>query len=129
MAGKTNSLPPEEPQVVLLHWDGHSLTRVDAPTPGISSAFNGISAVSASDIWAVGGMSSAHGRPHSLIEHWDGRHWHIRATPDLTYTNALNGVSAASSDDAYAVGHIRDHRFHDSALTLHWDGTAWTRVS
>jgi len=36
------------------HWNGAIWSRVAAPYPGLGGRFNGVSAVSASDVWAVG---------------------------------------------------------------------------
>ena len=110
----------------MLHWDGQDLVPVEVPTPGTDSSLNGLSVVSATDIWAVGRMEQNGTR--SLIEHWDGMHWHLRPTPPIPRADYLNDVSAANADDAYAVGYVRDHRFTWNSLILHWDGTAWTQM-
>jgi hypothetical protein len=128
MTGYDDTLPPYKPQASMLHWDGHELAKVDVPTPGGDSSLVALSAVSPTDIWAVGWMTPTHGLIRGLIEHWDGKHWHIRPTPDLPARSYLRGVSGASSNDAYAVGVIGGHRGRWETLSLHWDGTAWSRV-
>src|SRR6266704_1012129 len=40
---------------------------------------NGVAAVSASDVWAVGGYNSTNG--DGLIKHWNGTRWKVVASP------------------------------------------------
>jgi hypothetical protein len=85
-------------------------------------ALNGVSALSPSDAWAVGG---------SLILHWNGTAWARVPNPDNT--SNLSAVSAQSPSDAWAVGYYCTSGcasgpavFH--ALILRWNGSAWTTV-
>jgi hypothetical protein len=116
-------------------WDGHQWAAV--PTPGLggeSSEFNGVSASSAEDAWAVGLTSTVpdpNGAPasgytdSSLIEHWDGARWsalEAAARPRLSSASAdLQGVAAISATSAWAVG-----RDGGTALIEHWDGARWS---
>jgi hypothetical protein len=43
------------------HWDGASESVVSTPNPGIGSGLNGVAAVSAGDIWAVGWTDASAG--------------------------------------------------------------------
>ena len=87
-----------------------------APHP---SALNGIAAVSANDIWAVGSWGQNGGQ--GLIEHWDGTNWSVAAL--LPQGTLLLGVAAQSSRDVWAVG-------QNVAQTLveHWNGRRWVAV-
>jgi len=87
-----------------------------APHP---SALNGIAAVSANDIWAVGSWGQNGGQ--GLIEHWDGTNWSVAAL--LPQGTLLLGVAAQSSRDVWAVG-------QNIAQTLveHWNGRRWVAV-
>lgn len=103
------------------HWDGHAWHLVPVPdlAPGVSddTALRGIVALSARDVWAVGGGG--------LVVHWNGTAWsavpsHVPASDPaagLTFT----GVAAHGSKDLWAVGTTGSR-----ALTVHWDGTRWT---
>lgn len=86
-------------------------------------SLEGVSAVSASDAWAIGGNTAG----RNMILHWNGTSWTKVAIPK-TYLGFLGGVSATSADDAWAVG-----SYHKSGsvktLVLHWDGTSWTKVA
>jgi uncharacterized membrane protein len=104
-------------RLLILHWDGRSWTQVPAPDPRGHGALNGVAAVSARDIWAVG-MTEA-GQP--VIIHWTGAAWHqVRAPAGATgfmgVTASTAGVWATSSDNA--------GRF----LIARWNGRSWRRM-
>jgi hypothetical protein len=109
---------------LILHWDGRSWTRVPSPNPGESGQFGSgllaVSAVSASDAWAVGIEFPAQS---SVILHWDGSSWKQVASPGIL----LSGVSTVSATDAWAVGSCCGGRLV-SSLILHWDGSSWKIV-
>jgi hypothetical protein len=93
------------------HWDGTAWSVVPSPQPeGGSSALTEVSALSATDAWAVGYDSEG-----PLIQHWDGTAWTAVNAPGSGYN--LDGVTAISSGDAWAVG--------SAATSLHWDGSTW----
>jgi hypothetical protein len=96
------------------HWDGKAWTIT--PNPTISqgtSALNGVAAISANDVWAVGGP---------LIEHWDGISWKVIPNPGASSNGFLNAIAAISSKDVWAVGS------GNGALLEHWDGVSWKIV-
>src|SRR5579863_6143378 len=85
-----------------------------------------VSAVSASDAWAVGETQATPSR--SVILHWNGTAWSKVAIPGPS-VNGLVGVSASSADNAWLVGvHCSDQCATQTTLILHWNGTAWARV-
>jgi hypothetical protein len=107
---------------------------VSSPNAGSSSNFlQAISAVSASDVWAVGGYFAMPGSTvpsQTLIEHWNGTAWSIVSSPNVgTNQNFLEGVSAASSNDIWAVGYEYAASVPSRTLTEHWNGSAWSIVS
>jgi hypothetical protein len=91
------------PQVV--HWDGTSWSIVPSPNPNgknpiQGSRLNGIAAISANDIWAVGSNENA-----TLTEHWDGSRWRVINSPNPgDLANSLSGVTALSDGTVAAVG-------------------------
>ena len=106
---------------LILHWDGSSWSAVPSPDAQCgyySCTYNSlarISAVSATDIWAVGtgtyvyysGEGYENYSYYPLFEHWDGNAWSIIQRADITGTNALgelDGVAAVSSGDVWAIG-------------------------
>ena len=99
---------------LILHWNGTSWSRAKAP-----NAFGslwGISASSATDAWAVGGIP---------FLHWNGTKWVKVAIPG---SYGYFGVSADSATDAWAVGSACDHSSCSTSdtLTIHWNGTKWS---
>jgi hypothetical protein len=72
-------------KTLIVHWDGTSWTQVPTPDsrPNIIGpptnppdfVLNGVSADSASDVWAVGYHQTTVGNRFTLILHWDGTAW------------------------------------------------------
>ena len=107
-------------QQLVQHWDGQNWTIV--PTPALPTTYNelqAISAVSANDVWAVGG-----GDGQGLIEHWDGTSWTVMPHPNPGTFNRFFGVAAVSSNDVWAVGITSDGGLNQT-LVEHWNGTSW----
>ncbi len=107
---------------------------VSSPNAGSSSNFlQAVSAVSASDVWTVGGYFAMPGNnvpSQTLTEHWNGTAWSIVSSPNVgTNQNFLEGVSAASSNDVWAVGYEYATGVPSRTLIEHWNGRAWSIVS
>jgi hypothetical protein len=119
-------------QPVFEHWDGKTWTAFSGPP--ISAAYvsvSGITAVSASDAWAVGTTrGTARGAPYqTLAEHWNGTKWSIVPTPDpVTGNDLLIQAAALSSSDVWAVGYDYGPTGGASPLLTNWDGTKWRAV-
>jgi hypothetical protein len=95
------------------HWDGTSWSIVTSPNPnpGGASTLQGIAAISANDIWAVGAIGATSGVPSefTLTEHWDGTSWSIIPSPSpAANQNQLFAVTALSDGTVVAVGHQED---------------------
>jgi hypothetical protein len=121
----TNSCDVEH--TLILHWNGTAWSKVASPSPGPArNGLNGVTAISPTDAWAVGGYCAPHACPDSttLILHWNGTAWSRVTSPDPGAENGLGAVSATTPSNVWAVG------FDDAdALTLHWNGTAWSETS
>ena len=67
---------------------------VKSPNPGSSGNFlNGVAAISASNIWAVGGYGNG-STTQTLIEHWNGTRWQVVASPNVgSGSNLLRSVA------------------------------------
>ncbi|PSL00759.1 hypothetical protein CLV63_101235 [Murinocardiopsis flavida] len=102
----------------------------DYPAP---AAHNALSAVSADDVFAVGGGDG--GQPG--VERWDGEKWTPMEVPkvDLPGGEAsavFEDVFARSADDVWAAGGVSwkdgDDVNHSRPLLAHFDGDAWSIV-
>jgi hypothetical protein len=119
-------------QTLIEHWDGTSWSIVSSPNPRTgSNALFSISAVSATDIWAVGGGNDVYeSLQRDVILHYNGSTWSSVAAP-LVFSNLpsdwLTGVVALSASDAWAVG-TTQYPSSDATLALHWNGTTWSIV-
>jgi hypothetical protein len=91
-------------QTLTEHWDGHNWSVVASPNPAGDTyvELNGVDAISANDIWAVGHSGDPGSIPlQTLTEHWNGTSWSIIPSPSPgTYNgNVLNAVAAVSTND------------------------------
>ena len=119
-----------EARALIEAWDGTHWTVADIPQPGpMRDLLLGASAVSASDVWAVGEQQGSDGMFGTLAEHWDGTSWTAVPTPDPgTSGNHLYGVAALGPDDVWAVGQQNSAAAPDQGLIEHWDGMSWSVV-
>jgi hypothetical protein len=115
---------------VSLHWNGASWSQ-NTVSHFRFGGVGPVSALSPSDVWAVGagpgvptGGFSAH--PTAVIEHWDGTSWSVVPSPNPNPqgNNGLGAVAAASASDVWATGHQLQGPF-----TEHWNGKNWSIVA
>jgi len=83
---------------------------VSSPNPGTASNFlNGVAAVAANNVWAVGSFGNAPGG-QPLITHWSKGAWTVVSSPNVA--GSLSGIAAVSASDIWADG------AYSSAATL-----------
>lgn len=116
------------------HWDGAQWNYVSSPNPSgtNNSWFTAISAISSSDVWAVGYyFNNSLNANQTLTEHWNGTAWSIVASPNTgNGSNFLTGVSAIASNNVWAVGTSSNMGSqYSQRLMEHWDGTSWSAVN
>src|SRR5581483_3646715 len=104
------------------HWNGKQWSVVQNPTDSDQSVLQGITALTANDIWAVGGNDAG-----TFTEHWNGTKWEVVPSPNLDEPlNTLMGVKALSANDVWAVGFAEGPGHGllvQRTLTEHWDGS------
>jgi hypothetical protein len=113
------------------HWDGTSWQIVQVPQPGAArDMLLSASALSPSDVWAVGQQQVGEDGPFStLVEHWDGRSWSVVPAPNPGASgNSFYGVLAQAPGSAWAVGQQNGAEGADQPLVERWDGTQWNVV-
>lgn len=109
-------------------WNGSVWSTMQSPN--VSNAGNvlyGVTAVSASDVWAVGGTQYSSGSilGQPLTEHWNGTAWSIVSSPvPPEPTSNFFSVAAISSSDVWAVGYMAKNNIGNT-LIEHWNGSSW----
>jgi hypothetical protein len=83
---------------IVEHWDGSQWT-IDYNLPGV--LLNGVDALAADDVWAVGTYSVG-----TLIVHWDGTEWTTVPSPDPGHGGDLRAVDAVTRNDLWAAGYF-----------------------
>jgi hypothetical protein len=130
--GYTNNITTDIPSPLTLRWNGTSWATVASPSFAGGAELLGVSAVSASDAWAVGEDVNSAGDTETLTLHWNGTKWAQVASPDPGPTTSgfdeLKAVSAVSASDVWAAGFYVDSSGAAVTLALHWNGTKWTAV-
>jgi hypothetical protein len=123
-------------RTLILHWNGNVWTRVPSPDPNQPlSELWGVSAGSATDVWAVGQSGNlGTGEWNTLALHWNGTAWAKVPSPDPSSSpasvNKLYGVSAVSPAQAWAVGvYNYGHLSFPRPLILQWNGKAWSQAA
>jgi alpha-tubulin suppressor-like RCC1 family protein len=94
----------------VLHWNGTAWSLTKVPNPGTEgSLLNGITALSATDIWASGQTGEDDGSLLSLTEHFNGTSW--SAVPSLDpgwlppeIDNTFDAIAGLAPHTLFAVG-------------------------
>ena len=97
--------------------------RIVSSPPVAGGELVGVSALNASDAWAVGSRA-ANGVFAPLALHWNGSAWQSVSISGPTDFNQLRAVSAVSPTDAWTVGVTGQWE----ALIEHWNGSSWVQV-
>jgi len=127
-------------KTLIQHCTPTSCAYVPSPNrfPNKYNALFGVSAVSTTNIWAVGSESSEVGnggyglRNVPTILHYDGSTWTAQPTnypyDPLSSSAYLYDVDFASSSDIWAVGQLLGQGI-SRPLIYHYDGTSWQILS
>jgi hypothetical protein len=91
----------------------------------------GVSAASATDVWAVGAfIPNIGGVLNTLAQHFDGTRWTAFPLPNVgSQQNVLQAVSMPAPGKAWAVGFFVNGKFQQQTLIEHFDGNVWSVVS
>jgi len=74
-------------------------------SPQTYNALNGVVALSADNVWAVGEDFSNVAPNQALIEHWNGKKWSIVPSPAIDSSGQLNGITRIpGTKELWAVG-------------------------
>jgi hypothetical protein len=121
----------------LRHFDGTTWTTVAGafiqlpPSGGRrqrSTGLNAVTALSSTDVWAVGGAEYADFLNNTLVEHWNGQTWSLVPAAAAS-GSVLRGVAAVGPSDIWAVGSGGASGPATLATLIeHWNGTSWSVV-
>ena len=112
------------------HYNGRTWTKVTLP--GIPGE---VSAVSASDIWALAVSAGCVGCgwASSEVMHYNGRTWSLVKLPALPVAAGTSvsygSLTAAGPSAAWLVRTVTQHNGLGTATLMHLSRTAWTTVS
>jgi hypothetical protein len=120
-------------QDVIEHWNGVQWSIVPSPNPGTSSNYlNGIAAVSATNVWAVGEDTNIPDQySTSMTLHWDGTTWSVVSSPNPGADGGtLFGVTPIpGTQQLWATGTFYNSHYTGRTFTEKWNGTTWRVVS
>jgi hypothetical protein len=114
------------------HWNGTAWAIVSTAALSSNNRYlYKVTALSATNVWAVGSTWDGSGIDQTLIEHWNGASWTVVPSANMgADSNNLYSIAAVSPTDIWAAGDYYNY-LTDSYQTLveHWDGSAWTLVA
>jgi hypothetical protein len=109
------------------HWNGKSWTKVS-----FSLIAQDVSAVSGSDIWAVGQQQNSD-KPIVTEHYYDGA-WHTLSAPSVTVPKGdgyqATNIVAESDTNVYVAALLyKGHGVTQGIVLEHYNGHSWTRVT
>jgi hypothetical protein len=123
------------PTTLIERWNGTQWSLVRNPNPGpFSDTLNGVAAISATEVWAVGESVTATNTTQPLIERWDGTAWRVGSSPvpagaTASHFSAITRIPGTSQ--LWAVGSARigpppaGMLGFFQPLIERWDGASW----
>lgn len=87
------------------HWDGVSWSIVSSPNRDVFNDLYGVTALSSTNIWAVGYSTASYAPEVTLIEQWNGTSWNIVSSPNADTDNELHAATSVSDGRVWAVGY------------------------
>jgi len=112
------------------HWNGARWTAISIPRLNEGGQLEGVAAVSAGEVWAVGagGVTSAYGPQVAYALRWDGARWSSVPVPQPGAFHGLNAVTRIpGSDSLWAVGvQGAGGGIPPYPMIDYWNGTRWT---
>jgi hypothetical protein len=106
------------------HYNGSAWSLVSAPKPAYNGYLSGVTSLSPSNAWAVGGMYND-GPEGPLVEHYNGTAWTISPTASVP-GGILTAVRAVSASDIWAIG---DAPNAGTGIVMNCNGTSWTQTT
>jgi len=115
------------------HYNGSTWSIVSSPYVPSSrfNQLNGVMAISANDVWAVGYQNeNGNGQDgQGLIEHWNGTKWNLVNSPVVGDVAYLYSITGTSSTNAWAVGYLQNSELDVLPIIEQWNGRVWKVVT
>ncbi|MDQ5824496.1 MAG: S-layer homology domain-containing protein [Chloroflexota bacterium] len=109
-------------------YNGSSFVQTPSPNgPTDVNVLLGVSARTATDVWAVGASANNPSVASTLVQHWDGTAWSIVSSENVGAMSVLQDVAAVSQNDAWAVGFSGTSP--QRTLIERYNGTNWSPVA
>lgn len=100
-------------QTLVEQWNGTSWNIVQAAKLKGQNTFNGVAAIAANDVWAVG----------SVIEQWNGKQWSLVSSPNPGGPSILYGVTQVpNTKNLWSVGYYEPSSGGSRTLTEYYCG-------
>jgi hypothetical protein len=117
-------------QTLAEHWNGKAWTRVPSPNlPGSTASFlQSVTAVSASNAWAVG-YATVGGRYKAITMHWNGHRWTLLPASSPGGDAQLLGVAFSWTNNIWAVGIVNPTRCGNGVLQCQTLAEHWNSVT
>lgn len=102
------------------------------PSPNVGTGNNllvGVTAVSPTNVWALGGYQDRAGDERSMVLNWNGSAWKAKTFPLLLPRGEsvlVSGISSSSASNVW-VADVNTAR-NPAALLQHFDGTDWDKL-
>jgi hypothetical protein len=117
-------------ETLIDHWNGTKWSVAPNPNPSsTANGLNGVTAISAHNVWAVGQYQPTSGNTQPLIEHWNGSTWAVVTSPVIGGGATLLSVAASSANSIWAVGDFTNSSGNAQTLVEYWNGSAWSIIS
>lgn len=117
------------------HWNGANWSVIASPNVGSgNNSLEAVTAISATNMWAVGLFNMKKDVSQPLIEHWDGVRWQVVSGPEVKNSTGvadslLMGVTAIAPDDIWAVGSYNSGTIGPFLpIYEHWNGIKWSLI-
>jgi hypothetical protein len=101
------------------HYNGTSWSSTTLSAPSGTPVFEGVTALSPTDVW-VGGTNGT----GPLLEHFNGTSWQVMTLPSSFSAYGLNAITAKSDSDVWVFSNTGSPSV--PLLLANWNGSSWT---
>ena len=101
------------------HYNGTSWTSTTLSAPGGAPVFQGVEALSPTDVWVAGSVGSG-----PVLEHFNGTSWQVVTLPSSFSAYGLNAITAKSDSDLWVFSNTGSPGV--PLLLANWNGSSWT---